>query len=565
MTGARHLTASPNLLGSTAAQNQPSLSARPIRAPSEHGATVIEPPPEAVGAVVERNVRQRERWDYDVQGRSLASLAEQARRELVTEAERYTATYRNVVPTGDLPLAGKRVFLAGHQPQLFHPGVWYKNFALGALAREHNGVAINLVIDSDTIKGASIRVPDGSVDAPVVHTVEFDGASEEIPFEERSIVDGQKFEGFRSRVAKELKPLVREPLVHHYWPLVLGRAAETDNLGACLAQGRHLLEGQWGLETLELPQSHVCQTEAFYWFTAHLLAHLPRLWDIYNASVHEYRRTYRVRSANHPVPDLASEGDWLEAPFWLWTADAPHRQRLFVRQRGSELILANRHGLEIPVPLSPDGEVADAVAVLASLPGRGIKLRTRALLTTLFARLLGGDLFLHGIGGGKYDELTDLLIARFFGLEPPGFMVISATLHLPIENAPPAQQRVTRDDQRRVEHELRELEFHPERYIDATGNGQAEGAVQWIARKREAIASTPTPTTARSRCRTIRGVNNALQPWVDEQRKQLLAERDQIIHWLRAKAILASREYAFCLYPEQSLRNFMLAFPPRRL
>ena len=29
------------------------------------------------------------------------------------------------------------IFLAGHQPELFHPGVWFKNFALGALARRH--------------------------------------------------------------------------------------------------------------------------------------------------------------------------------------------------------------------------------------------------------------------------------------------------------------------------------------------------------------------------------------------------------------------------------------------
>ena len=29
------------------------------------------------------------------------------------------------------------LFLAGHQPQMFHPGVWYKNFALGKLAAEH--------------------------------------------------------------------------------------------------------------------------------------------------------------------------------------------------------------------------------------------------------------------------------------------------------------------------------------------------------------------------------------------------------------------------------------------
>ena len=46
----------------------------------------------------------------------------------------------------------RSIFLAGHQPQLFHPGVWFKNFALDRLARRHGAVAVNLVVDSDTIK-----------------------------------------------------------------------------------------------------------------------------------------------------------------------------------------------------------------------------------------------------------------------------------------------------------------------------------------------------------------------------------------------------------------------------
>ena len=44
---------------------------------------------------------------------------------------------------------------------------------------------------------------------------------------------------------------------------------------------------------------------------------------------------------------------------------------------------------------------------LAELSSRGIKLRTRALTTTLFARLVLSDMFLHGIGGAKYDQVTD--------------------------------------------------------------------------------------------------------------------------------------------------------------
>ena len=51
---------------------------------------------------------------------------------------------------------------------------------------------------------------------------------------------------------------------------------------------------------------------------------------------------------------------------------------------------------------------------------------------TLFARLGLGDFFIHGIGGGKYDEVTDAIIRDYFGIEPPRYGVLSATLHLPV-------------------------------------------------------------------------------------------------------------------------------------
>ena len=88
-----------------------------------------------------------------------------------------------------------------------------------------------------------------------------------------------------------------------------------------------------------------------------------------------------------------------------------------------------------------------------------MKIRSRALITTLWARLALGDLFLHGIGGAKYDQVTDRLIERFFGLQPPGIMVLSATLHLPV--APP--RGMTPDEVRRdPAGTSRDLTFHPE-------------------------------------------------------------------------------------------------------
>lgn len=357
----------------------------------------------------------------------------------------------------------------------------------------------------------------------------------------------------------QIAPLVPDPLVRQFWPLVVKRMEEVDHLGACLAQSRHQLEGQWGLRTLEIPQSRVCDQESFAWFACHLLAQLPRLHAAYNEVVDEYRRSHGIRSTAHPVPDLAAEGPWLESPFWIWTVGDPRRRRLFARQRNGEILLSDRDRLEISLPLEAEGEASRAAEKLVGLAAQGVKIRSRALITTLWARLVLSDLFVHGIGGAKYDQVTDALIARFFGLEPPGFLVLSATLLLPI-----ARHRVTVEELRGVERRLRELTYHPERFLGEGGgpSGSPAEAAELAVAKGRWVRTLQTPANARARCREIRRVNQALQPWVEPERQRLLRQLEPIRAALRAETILSSREYSFCLYPEATLREFFFSLLP---
>ena len=125
------------------------LEHRRLRAPSADGGRLIEPPLRSVGDLFARNIAAAAEYDYDVQGRPLVQLAAQARAELIEAAWNYTRAYRDVARPTLGPSAP--VLLAGHQPQLFHPGVWFKNFVLADVARWHGGVAVNLAIDSDTV------------------------------------------------------------------------------------------------------------------------------------------------------------------------------------------------------------------------------------------------------------------------------------------------------------------------------------------------------------------------------------------------------------------------------
>jgi hypothetical protein len=526
---------------------------RRYRAPQEDGQTLVDPPRASLAGVVARNRRHVAELEYDFQGRSLSELAASARRSLFERAAAYTRQYRDFEsPAAAIACSATAPFvLSGHQPQLYHPGVWYKNFVLGQLAQEVVGVGIHLLIDSDSCRTASIRVPTGSAEHPRVEAVPIDHPAAEMPYEERRVGDEALFDSFPKRVSSLLRPFIAAPVVNELWPLFRERSNGEVNLGRRIAQGRHALEAAWGNDTLELPQSAVCGLREFGWFSAHVLAQLPRFQIAYNEALASYRRAHGLRNRAHPVPDLAQIDDWLEAPFWIWSADDPRRQPLFVRQRGGELMISDRHHRTFALSLTTDGDAAVAVEQLDDLAARGIKIRTRALSTTLFARLLLSDLFLHGIGGAKYDQVTNQIAEQFFGFALPEFAAVSATLRLPICCSE------SNDEQQDLRHQLRELNYHPERFLD--GDAEAARAHEIMAEKRRWLATPKTRESARERHLGISAANSALQPFVEPQRKRLQQRLDEAAVRHHACSILRSRDYSFALFPREDLVRLMLA------
>ena len=178
-------------------------------------------------------------------------------------------------------------------------------------------------------------------------------------------------------------------------------------------------------------------------------------------------------------------------------------------------------------------------------------------MTTLVARLLVADVFVHGIGGAAYDRLTDDIVERLTGCEPPRYAVVSGTLHLPLGQVfpgladadPPGQLAV-------VHHGLRDLRYHPERHLPASPRPPDVEAL--VRRKWEWIETPPTPTLARRRCHEIRAANEALAVRAAPLRAALEARIEPLEARSRAVALLRSREYPWCFFPETVLRRFLL-------
>ncbi len=508
------------------------------RAPSEDGQALFAPPWDDLPALVAANRDAAARLDYDLQGESLSELR---------KAARYSLFHHLGLEAIDQPLV-----LSGHQPELFHPGVWLKNFALGGLAERVGGAGVNLVIDSDLCRAASIKVPTGDALSPRVERVAYDASATPVPYEERGVVDAGLLESFPQRVAAALGGLVDRPLVHELWPSVIETAQRMGNLGAAITQGRHRLESVWGNATSECPMSIVCDASPFRWFAADLLTRLEAFHAAHNGALAEYRAAHNIRTPAQPLPDLHTRDGWLETPLWVWTVNDPTRRPLYAKPRATGLVLSDLGGGEWTMDAS--GDSLDALAgQLALLRFEyGVKIRSRALVTTLFGRLLLADLFLHGIGGAKYDQVTDRLAERFYGFAPPPHATLSATLRLPIEH-----ERADPNASRRIAAELRSLEYHAEHHLAGEPAAQAI-----IEEKRRWITTPKTPDNAAERHRAITQANAALQPLVEPQRQTLRAKEESLADHLRAARVLDSREYAFCLFPEHWLRPRLLGMVP---
>jgi hypothetical protein len=396
---------------------------------------------------------------------------------------------------GSAPAA---VIATGHQPELFHPGVWAKNFAAGQLADRLGGTATNYLVDTDTLGTHALAVPllDRAAGSATLLDVPFDAPGPELAFRERTVRDRDLFASFADRLHDIAQHWPFEPLAAAAWRDVL--AAPHETLGGKFAHARQCRERAWGLTLRDVAVSELAQHPAFTEFARRLLHDLPRFAESYNRAVGDYRRAHKLKSKTHPVPLLTVD----EAPFW-----GPSRSRATRQSRPETLV-------------------------------------PRALTLTLFLRLCACDFFFHGVGGGKYDEVTDAIIADYFGLEPPAFAVLTRTERLPFPPfAGPASETLAR--------QLRDLAWNPHR---------TAGPADWPA----TLPAKPAGRAARRAWfaelrRRKRELRSALVQHEHETRRQFAAAERRAA----ANAALFRRDFAWILFPEAPLRAALShQYPP---
>jgi len=195
-----------------------------------------------------------------------------------------------------------------------------------------------------------------------------------------------------------------------------------------------------------------------------------------------------------------------------------------------------------------DGNSSENLNRLRDLIGKGIKIRPKAIVNTMYSRMFFSDLFIHGIGGAKYDQVTDEIIGEFFDVEPPKYAAVSATLHLPYKPFD-----VSDNDIHELKHVIKDMGYNPDRY--ASGEIMEDAEMEsMVSEKKELIAMETHDSEERHKAFERLKELNALMkekisPLIREKEKEL----GDLEKKIRYNSIVTNREYPFCLYPEAML------------
>lgn len=408
---------------------------------------------------------------------------------------------RQLTMRSELGLAVDRpVVMSGHQSEFWHPGILAKWFAVQAAGERNGAESAWVEVDSDVNAGWSMAYP---------------AAGPKRATWDMGLKDGRPVD---ETPTGSLSPIaVRAEDVERLGPAP-GYGFAVDGLRAMAAA----LERHGGATNLA-EQVAGARGELLEWCgpVPKILfsSRLARL-SLFAEAVHTMRSdpagcaaAFNRAAAKHPragVRPLAMAEGRVELPLWS-LADGQPRKRVFAHE-------------------------------LESLDPRW--LAPRALLLTGLLRAGACDLFIHGLGGEKYDFVTEAWLGEWLGWTLAPTAVVSATLYLPFEAMDvPSPERIAR---------ARWEAWHARNDPAMLGDGAA------AARKRELIEAIKGEPDRRRRAaifREMRGVTEEARRGAEGEIGELGALAAALMQRGALAGVVFDRTWGFPLYPRESLED----------
>jgi hypothetical protein len=503
-----------------------------LKTPLDHGEVLLLPAPSDWLAAARANNKALRSADRPLLGSTLAHWRRETREAIVGS---------------DDPL----LIVLGHQPEFIHPGVWAKHITAARLATAADGVGLNLIVDCDAPKNTSLSIPSARDEHIVLRRVRYADLPAGWAYEQISRQSMEEVAPFAHAVREAMGDRYESSQMPRFFEAFAGARGARDWVDQEVS-ARQSVEASFGISLKERRVSSI-------WCTPLLIDMLLRPFEFaasYNRALVSYRRANRVRGARGLIPGLAVPDERCELPLWVLQS-GQGRRRLFVSWAGDSLRLfagADEIGTLPRSALKPCEDLEAAIAGLG-----GWEFRPRALTLTIWARLLLADLFIHGIGGAKYDRISDVIMADYYGVTPPQVVCVSATLHLGVPTFVTAHDSV-----RRLRHGLRDVEWNPQRHLPRSPDYEP-----LIRRRAEAVRRAialrehePGDRDARRLAfAEIRGINAAMLEARPEMLAAGRAELERARRELQQDEIARGRDYFFGLYDRKRLEQLTAALP----
>jgi len=541
-----------------------------IKAP-QNKQIFFSPSADKIGSLLEENKKIFSKYSFTILNQHFGEVRENCRKEVIRGALKFSSKFDRDI-ADKIYSAPQYIIQSGHQPVFFHPGIWIKNIFLNELLKSpfpDKSLGLNIILDNDICKDLNLSLPalspTGNLKLERVNFLSPTLASN-LPFEEYPCPSLELITKFNRDIIRKLKPLESEnkDILNNFKIFVRcledssRRCSQNDkraNLGEFLGLARHLYEKEIEPTYLEILFSQICNSDEFLSFFLEIIKNIKSFSEIYNKKLNEYRKLFKIRNQAHPSPNLMIKENLIEIPFWIWKEGDQRRKIFILREEEGNYLYNDSYG---KIFLIEEDGLKSLSSLKTLLKERGLKIRPKALLLTLYNRLFISDLFIHGLGGAKYDLVTDEIIREFFKVEPPHFLVVSCTLYLNFKSSPgTSDSKISA-----LKKKIRDLEFNPQRYINELPltkkeKNQIEELVEKKIELTKKIKETLSPIEKRTISEEIKAINNFMGEKVRPIKYELNKKIEKEEEKMKQAKVYTFREFPYCFFSVKTLKNLL--------